>query len=103
MRETKSINGVTFQVYHVEGNIEQMASDVIRRSKRLHDCYDRPSARKLIIYNEWMKWGRGVENLYTFDIDTYNTNIFTLSGVIENDDSIEVIHITPTKHILYTV
>ncbi len=103
MKEHKTINGVVFEVHHIQGSVDCMADNVIRHSKRLHDCYSRPSQTKIAIYNDWMSWARGVENLYTFDVDTYNSNIFTLSGVIESDKNIEVIHITPTKHILYTV
>ena len=104
MKEHKQINGVVFEVKHVGDELWKTASQVVKRVKTLDDCYNRPSQIKKDIYDMWMEWSQAVTDLYTFDVDTYNTNVFTLSGVLEySHGMVEVIHITPTRHILYTV
>lgn len=103
MKEHKQINGVVFEVKHVGDELWKTAAQVVKRVKSLDDCYDRPSQAKQDIYDMWVRWSQAVTDLYTFDVDTYNTNVFTLSGVLEySHGMVEVIHITPTKHILYT-
>ena len=103
-KERVIINQVEFTVKHISSDdLYKMAQHVIRNSKSLDDCYKKPSVIKESIYREWKAWSMDVKNLYTFDVDTYNTNVFTLSGVLEYSfGMVEVIHITPTKHILYT-
>lgn len=107
MKETRTINNVVFEVKHVGDEIWKTATQVIKRVRPLDECYSKPSMRKQHIYREWVEWAYATEDIYTFDVDTYNTyntNIFTLSGVIEYiNGSVEVVHITPTRHILYTV
>ena len=104
MKEQRTINEVTFTVKHISPDeLHKMACYTVSKVKSLDDCYDRPSQTKKDIYNYWMRWSQSVTDLYTFDVDTYNTSVFTLSGVIEyTHGMVEVIHITPTKHILYT-
>lgn len=104
-KETRTINQVDFTVKHISADeLYKMGEYVIRNTKSLDDCYKRPSVYKECVYKGWKLWASDVDNIYTFDVDTYNTNIFTLSGVIEYSfGKIEVIHITPTKKILYTV
>lgn len=104
MKETRTINNVVFEVKHVGVDIWKTATQVIRRVKPLDECYNKPSMRKQNIYREWIEWAYATEDIYTFDVDTFNSNIFTLSGVIEYSNGlVEVVHITPTRHILYTV
>lgn len=105
MKEQKVINGVVFDVKHIAPNeLHQKAQYTISHVKLLDECYQRPSITKRAIYNTWFNWFESVEYMYSFGVDTYNTNVFTLSGVLEySHGMIEVIHITPTKHILYTV
>lgn len=105
MKEQKIINDKVFDVKHISSDeLYKMAQYIIQNVKSLDDCYKTPSIRKQQIYDSWMKWSDLVTGLYTFDVDTYNINVFTLSGVIEYSfGMIEVIHITPTKNILYTV
>ena len=104
MKEHKTIQGVDFEVKHLSpDDLHKLACSVVSRVKSLDDCYKRPSYSKQYIYNMWMEWSNNVVDMYTFDIDTYNTHIFTLSGVIEYSfGMVEIIHITPTRHILYT-
>lgn len=104
MKEQKQINGVVFEVKHITpSELHQMACYTVSKVKALDDCYERPSQTKKDIYDMWIRWSQSVTDLYTFDVDTYNTNVFTLSGVLEySHGMVEVIHITPTKHILYT-
>lgn len=105
MKEQKMIHGVVFDVKHVTPNeLHQMAQRIISNVKTLDECYQRPSIIKRAIYNTWFDWFESLVDMYSFGIDTYNTNVFTLSGVLEYSfGMVEVIHITPTKHILYTV
>ena len=104
MKEQRTINGVVFDVKHISPEeLHKMACYTVNKVKSLDDCYQRPSRTKQDIYDTWLRWSNAVTDLYTFDVDTYNTNVFTLSGVLEYAfGMIEVIHITPTKHILYT-
>lgn len=105
MKEQKQINGVVFDIKHITPDeLHKLASYTISNVKSLDDCYKRPSYAKQYIYNMWLEWSQAVTDLYTFDVDTYNSNVFTLSGVLEYSyGMVEVIHVTPTKHILYTV
>lgn len=104
MKEQKQINGVMFDVKHITPDaLHKMACYTISHVKSLDDCYNNPSGTKRVIYSGWINWSLDVKYLSCFDVDTYNTNMFTLSGVLEySQGMVEVIHITPTKNILYT-
>lgn len=105
MKEQKIINGAVFDVKHISPEeLHQKARYTVNKVKSLDECYKVPSIRKQHIYDMWIRWSNAVTDLYTFDVDTYNTMMFTLSGVLEYSfGMVEVIHITPTKNILYTV
>lgn len=65
--------------------------------RTLTDCYTKPSATKISIYNEWLHWA--VENGIThFGVRSYNTNIFTLQGLATVDGVDYVLNITPTSN-----
>ena len=104
MKQYTKINELTFEVKKVsQETIDNMASQVIREYKLLHDCYARCSQVKEAIYNNWMEWASEVDGLYSFGIMSYNTNIFTLGGVIEDakGNRTDVIRITPSYNYVY--
>ena len=69
----------------------------------IFDAYERPSYRKQCIFREWKKWAYDSE-VYNFGINSYNTNIFTLTGQWDSDDGTEYyLYITPTKQEAYII
>lgn len=69
-----------------------------RRS--LYDVYKKPSASKVAIYNDWINWFNCCsENTNDFiTVDSYNTNFFTLSGVVTINDETYIIKVTASHN-----
>lgn len=70
--------------------------------RTLTDCYTKPSPTKASIYIDWLKWAsdNGVDY---FGVNSYNTSIFTLQGLIEIDSTIYLLHITPSSNKAYII
>ena len=70
--------------------------------RTLKECYTKPSATKQEIFNEWLKWSEE-NNVQCFGVCSYNTNIFTLDGLIKINDTLYYLYITPSRKELYIV
>ena len=67
------------------------------------DVYGRPSARKIAIWADWVRWF--VSNDGTCTVSTYNCNFFTIRGVVHDyvsDDWYEC-YITPAHNHCYLI
>lgn len=70
--------------------------------RTLTDCYTKPSATKISIYNEWLHWA--VDNNIThFGLSSYNSNVFSLQGLATVDGVDYVLIITPSSNKAYIV
>ena len=70
--------------------------------RTLNECYTRPSKTKQAIYKEWVQWANE-NNAKRFGVCSYNTNIFTLDGLIKIGTDMYYIYITPTRQELTRV
>lgn len=87
-RRTINIAGRTFEVVaHVPHDYNYWDS--------IYEAYERPSARKIAIYNDWLAWGD--DALCELGIHSRNTNFFTLCGYINLNATGEghYVYITP--------
>lgn len=73
-RETMTISGRTFEVYHVKPD-EYWDSP---NRCMLADCYDRPSSKKIDIFNDWDNWARDTQEVSGMGVTSFNTFSFTL-------------------------
>lgn len=51
----------------------------------IHDVYGRPSATKVAIFEHWARWF--IDNGGTVTVRSYNSNFFTLHGVVQDDET----------------
>ena len=74
------------------------AIDFMPVYKRLgiFSAYTRPSQIKIGIYRYWENWANE-NNITLFGIQSYNTNMFTLSGITYIDGTFYDIYITKTR------
>ena len=75
-----TVNGKTFSVHKSKyANVNNLG---YYAGRTLYDCYERPSATKVSIYNDWLKWASD-NNVYHFGVSSYNAHTFTLQGLLE--------------------
>lgn len=69
----------------------------------IFEAYERPSYIKERIFNEWKKWAYDSEVDY-FGINSYNCNMFTLTGQWTDNDGVDYyLYITKTKQEAYII
>lgn len=71
------INGKSFDLDLKEAGVNP--NMVIRG---IHDVYGRPSATKVSIWENWVKWFS--DNDGTCTISSYNSNFFSIHGVVHD-------------------
>lgn len=76
------------------------ASEVRVKYQYLGDCYNRPSYRKERIWDSWKDWFLSLGS-HLFWVDSYNTMVFTIGGIIELEGHEWYVYITPTRQELY--
>lgn len=62
----------------------------------IFSAYNSPSQIKIDIYRYWENWA-SENNIESFGIQSYNTNMFTLSGITYIDGTFYDIYITKTR------
>lgn len=80
-------------------------SDVDSRyfGRTLDECYAKPSHMKELIYHEWANWFKTFRDC-NFGVRSYNSNIFTLTGIILTDDFTPyLVTIYPTHQEVYPI
>lgn len=76
-----TINGKNFELGKPYTNM-----DVPRFSMRdIDDVYARPSTRKRVIFDNWLNWF--VDNDGYCGIKSYNSNFFTIEGVVVDNET----------------
>lgn len=105
MTKYMEINGVEFQVVKSKYTamcISNLLAD--KNLKTLDECYQHCSEAKKAIYEEWMDWSVKSFDVRPFGIRSYNVFCFTLSGLLhdsETDEVIGLIEITSTRNTVY--
>lgn len=98
MKKNITIDNRTFEVKRSK---YANANNLYRYSHRgIYQCYDRPSTTKVEIYHDWEKWVY-MNDVEYFGIKSYNSNIFTLQGLINYQGQIYILEITPTRNTAY--
>ena len=72
-------------------------SEATWTSRRLEECYDKPSSTKIAIWNDWLKWFMQFDEWH-FGVSSYNGFMFTIEGVICDNDNWYKIYITKTHN-----
>lgn len=62
----------------------------------LHSAYNKPSTTKECIYKEWSHWAYCEADATCFSIKSYNSNIFTLHGIVDDGEHKYYVVITPS-------
>lgn len=70
-------------------------------NRNLHDCYSKPSATKISIYNYWSDYFINKLNTYDFGILGYNSMIFSIEAMFVYEGVRYYAKITPTHNYLY--
>lgn len=103
MTNYKEINGEMFEVIKAK-NISEMIENYWKNynGHTLDYYYEKPSAIKKAIYNEWREWA-SYPNIWAFQVSSANTFNFTLGAILVNDHGkdIGVIRITKAHNYLY--
>ena len=97
------------RVYNLGGKIFEMCKALycpnITTRRTLWDVYKKPSAKKVVIYNDWRNWftccSESAKDFIT--IDTFNRSTFTLSGVVTINSAHYIIRITPNRNLFAKV
>ena len=80
-------------------NVSQLA---YASGRKLHHCYARPSTAKSYIYDKWERWA--YENdIHYFGISSYNSQTFTLQGLVDVDGVTYILIITKAHNYAYIV
>ena len=72
-------------------------SEATWSTRRLEDCYDKPSVYKIEIWNDWSNWFKQFDECH-FGVSSYNGFMFTIDGVICDNDQWYHIYITKTHN-----
>ena len=97
-RNTIQIGNKTFTVQH--SKYAKVSNLLYASGRTLDDCYTRPSATKQSIYWDWLMWAND-NNVQYFGVRSYNSNMFTLQGMVEIDGLYYILEITPTRNTAY--
>lgn len=106
MKHYIELNNRFFEVKKLKGKVHPL------EYRSLDDCYNKPSALKRDIYNDWCKWlvefAFDESSDYEYGILTvlsYNCMIFTLGAEVYNKkgELIGYLYITKTRQELWTV
>ena len=105
MTKYMEINGMDFEVikprkWNVKAAIERLAREP---RKDLYSHYERPSAKKVGIWNKWLDWAlESPVNALT--VSSASPFQFTINGILynpETDEDIGLLHITKAHNRLY--
>lgn len=96
MKKYLEINGHGFEVKKPINAIP-----VISR-RDLSDCYARPSVVKQAIYDNWSRWFVYC-NSTQFGVRSYNTNMFTIEGIVEHEGTTYYVYISKTREEIYPI
>lgn len=94
-----TFNGITFKCRVLDMYTEAEINER-RKTCGLYDCYERPSARKIFIWENWKRWFRDMGS-YDVWIRSYNCQTFTIGGTFEVHGNKFYAVITPTTQKLY--
>lgn len=90
------INNETFELIVPRKEVSTNIS-----SATLFDKYDRPSATKIEIYNEWMAWGRDID--VRLGVSGAGSHTFSLEGFYDNGEHIYKLVITKGHNRAYQI
>lgn len=89
------INKEEFKI--MKGTISRSeVSKQVNAGKTIYDCYTRPSTRKMYIWEYWNNWFIDQE-AWLYGVKSYNSNIFTITGMINHKGTLYYVVITPTR------
>ena len=99
------LNGKSLEIVKSSTKQGQSIINTVLRSRGLviDEAYKRPSNTKIDIYNSWWKWYTELENLTDcetsvdfgrFGVCSYNSNFFTLSGLVHRGEKDIYLYIT---------
>ena len=103
MKQFKTFDGRTFEVLSkptkrvisILRNVSHPWAPYSFDANTIYQAYDKPSSRKIEIYNDWREYFFHMEcDLFSFVIPTHNSQIFTIA--VRMDD--KLFYITPTHN-----
>lgn len=98
------INGYEFELAKDTRNFYEVINSQNHFGRTLWDCYTRPSHMKELIYALWKNWFDSLEQpqphmyAHRMGVYSYNTNVFTLSMLIQVDGKYYFLKITPSHN-----
>lgn len=94
-RNKLNIGGIDFELCGTVGASHGVAW------RTLYDCYERPSARKQAIWDEWNRWFRIDMESGRYGVRSYNCSFFTITGVVEWEGKFYFLDITASHNRAY--
>lgn len=97
-------NGEIFEVFANDVMYDDVMMDLIKsRYPSIYKAYEKPSDKKVEIYNDWLEWSKGVNLIKPMQIISRNANTFTLGLVIEVKGVYLALRITKAHNRAYVV
>lgn len=91
------INGVKFEL---QSKKIVLPTVELYPHRTIWDCYNRPSATKVSIYEKWLHYASEV-GAYGFTVSSSNRHVFTLDFQFKYNNVNYHAHITPAHNYLY--
>lgn len=99
MKKIIKINGVSFEL---QNNVIKLPLVERYPHRTIWDCYDRPSAKKVAIYEEWLSYANSID-AQGFTVSSYNCNFFSLTFEFRYEGVKYHANITYAHNYLYIV
>ena len=97
-------NGEAFEVISSDMLYDDICEALERhRYPSLYKAYEKPSEKKVEIFNDWVEWSKGVNIVKPIEIIARNANTFTLGAVIEKNGVFLALCITKAHNRAYIV
>lgn len=101
--KTVEINGMIFEVR--KSRMHPITPIIGCNIAEIYDAYDRPSAIKIKIWNDWCMWCTDINNLANIQcgiqIESHNCFSFTINGSLRVDNKVYELYITKNHNILF--
>ena len=92
------LNGKEFRL---KGKI--FSHDIYESRRTIYDCYDKPSQAKVAIWESWVDWALYIDTEAMLWVNSFNYNMFTISGIIGTEIGVCYLYITKTRQELWLV
>ena len=99
MKKIINVNGVSFEL---QKEVITLPIVDYHPHRTIWDCYDRPSSKKIAIYEAWLRYADSID-AQGFKVSSYNCNFFSLKFEFRYEGIKYHAYITYAHNYLYKV